>query len=104
MTGVAKLMVQLKIADEGFTPPDFSAELSNFYYDTGGGFNLPVQMPALKGITSTSRIIYGSDYPFTPATTAKEMLGNLRNTTTLSEEERVNVLCNNGLGLFPRFA
>ena len=104
MEGVASLMVQLKIADEGFVPPDFKSELSDLYYDSAGGFNLPVQIPALKGIASTQRMLCGSDYPFTPAPVAKEMLDNLRSTDALTEKEKLGVLRSNALQLFPRFA
>jgi 6-methylsalicylate decarboxylase len=104
MEGVAKLMVQLKIGDESFVPPDFRSGFSDLYYDSAGGFNLPVQIPALKGIAGAQKMLYGSDYPFTPATVGKQMLGNLRDTEFLTEEEKVGVLRTNALGLFPRFA
>jgi predicted TIM-barrel fold metal-dependent hydrolase len=104
MEGVARLMVQLKIADESFVPPDFKSEFSSLYYDSAGGFNLPVQIPALKGIALAKQMLYGSDYPFTPAPVSKQMLDNLRNTEFLTEEEKVGVLRTNALELFPRFA
>ncbi len=50
MEGIAKLMVHFNMAPEGFVPPDVKGELGNLYYDGAGGFNLPVQIPALKGI------------------------------------------------------
>jgi predicted TIM-barrel fold metal-dependent hydrolase len=104
MEGVARLMVQLKIADETFVPPDFRSEFSDLYYDSAGGFNLPVQIPALKGIASSKKMLYGSDYPFTPAPVGKEMLGNLRDTGYLTDDEKVRVLHSNALELFPRLA
>jgi predicted TIM-barrel fold metal-dependent hydrolase len=103
MEGIAKLMVHFKTAPEGFVPPDVKGELSGFYYDGAGGFNLPVQIPALKGIGSPAKMLCGSDYPFTPTPVAGQMLDDLRNTDLLTEEERVGVLRNNALDLFPRF-
>lgn len=104
MEGIAKLMVHYKTAPEGFEPPDVKAELASFYYDTAGGFNLPVQIPALKGIGKPEKILCGSDYPFTPAVVGAQMLDDLRKTDLLTEEEKVGVLHTNALVLFPRFA
>jgi 6-methylsalicylate decarboxylase len=104
MAGVAGAMVELKIAADGFVPPDFMGGFKKLYYDTAGGFNLPVQMPALKGIAGLDRILYGSDYPFTVPARGKPMLDNLRNTDLLTDNEIQAVLCTNALELFPRFA
>jgi predicted TIM-barrel fold metal-dependent hydrolase len=104
MEGIARLMVLHKTAPKGFVPPDVRGELSDFYYDGAGGFNLPVQIPALKGIGRSERMLCGSDYPFTPPPIAGQMLDNLRNTDLLTEEEKVGVLRGNALALFPRFA
>ena len=104
MEGIANLMVKLKIADDDFVPPDVTSELNNLYYDTAGGFNLPVQIPALKGIGSPERMLCGSDYPFTPAVVATGMLDNLRNTDLLTESEITGIIRTNALDLFPRLA
>lgn len=104
MEGIAKLMVHFNMAPEGFVPPDVKSELGGFYYDTAGGFNLPIQIPAVKGIGSPEKMLCGSDYPFTPAVVGKQMLDDLRNTDLLTEEQIVGTLHNNALHLFPRFA
>jgi 6-methylsalicylate decarboxylase len=104
MEGIANLMVRLKIAGEGFVPPDFQVQFKNLYYDSAGGFNLPIQIPALMGISSPGKLLCGSDYPFTPAAVGKQMLEELRNTNLLTEEEKVGVMRTNALSLFPRFA
>lgn len=104
MEGIAKLMVHYQTAPEGFEPPDVKAELEGFYYDTAGGFNLPVQVPALLGIGRPERMMCGSDYPFTPAEVGAHMLDDFRNSDLLTEEQKVGVLRTNALELFPRFA
>ena len=104
MEGIARLMVLHKTAPEGFVPPDVGGELRDFYYDGAGGFNLPVQIPALRGIARPERMLFGSDYPFTPPSIAGPMLDNFRNTELLTEEEKTGVLRGNALALFPRFA
>ncbi|MFH0915097.1 MAG: amidohydrolase family protein [bacterium] len=103
MEGIAKLMAHFKTAPEGFEAPDVKTELSNLYYDGAGGFNLPVQLPAVKGIGNPERMLCGSDYPFTPAAVGKQMLDDLRSTDLLTEEQKVGVLRRNALDLFPRF-
>ena len=104
MEGIAKLMVHFNMAPEGFVPPDVKAELANLYYDCAGGFNLPVQIPALKGIGKPGRMLCGSDYPFTPAVVGKQMVDDLRNTEVLTDDEKMGALRTNALDLFPRFA
>jgi 6-methylsalicylate decarboxylase len=104
MEGIAGLMLHFGTAPEGFEMPDVRGALDDLYYDTAGGFNLPVQLPALKGIGRTERMLYGSDYPFTPTAAGGPMLGALRKTDLLGEEEKVRVLRENALALFPRFS
>ena len=60
MEGIAKLMVLHKTAPEGFVPPDVQGELNELYYDSAGGFNLPVQMPALMGIGRPEKMLAGA--------------------------------------------
>ncbi len=91
-------------APEGFDPPDVRGELGNLYYDGAGGFNLPVQLPALKGIGRPERMLCGSDYPFTPMSAGSQMLDDFRTTDLLTEEQKVGVLRTNALDLFPRFS
>jgi 6-methylsalicylate decarboxylase len=104
MGGVANLMAKLKIASDDFVPPDFKRALRTMYYDCAGAYNLPVQIPALKGISSPRTWICGSDYPFTPAAMGGDMLADIRKTDFLSEEEKLAVLRTNALELFPRLA
>jgi 6-methylsalicylate decarboxylase len=104
MNGVAQLMVQLKIAEEGWVPPDFNSEFQNMYFDGAGGFNLPMQIPALKTMSSPKKWMAATDYPFTPAPMGKQQIENLRNTDLLTEEEKVGMLRDNALELFPRLA
>jgi 6-methylsalicylate decarboxylase len=104
MNGIAQLMVQLKIAEEGWVPPDFNAEFKDFYFDGAGGFNLPMQIPALKTLSSPGKWMSATDYPFTPAPMGKQQIDNLRNTDLLTEEEKMGMLRSNALELFPRLA
>jgi predicted TIM-barrel fold metal-dependent hydrolase len=104
MNGIAQLMVQLKIAEEGWVPPDFSSEFQSFYFDGAGGFNLPMQIPALKTLSTPKKWMAATDYPFTPATMGRQQIENLRSTDLLTEQERMGILRNNALELFPSLA
>jgi 6-methylsalicylate decarboxylase len=104
MAGSAKIMVELKTWPEDRPIPDVMGDLKNLYYDGGGAFNLAIQIPALKGIARTDRILAASDYPHTPVEVAKNLINGFRTTDTLTEEEKLGVLRNNALTLFPRFA
>jgi len=103
MEGIAKLMVHHGTAPEGFVPPDVSGELRDFYYDGAGGFNLPVQLPAVLGIGRSERLLFGGDYPFTPVPVVSQMLDGFRDTDRLTEEQKMGLLRTNALELFPRF-
>ena len=60
-------------------------------------------LQALLGITDDSRLLYGSDWPFTPEPGVARMLSDLRETTVL--ERPVDELLNaNARRLLPRSA
>ncbi|MFH0729755.1 MAG: amidohydrolase family protein [Pseudomonadota bacterium] len=97
------VLVMLKVKPEGWTPPDVLAALKGLYYDFAGNFDMPVQVHTLKAIGSLDNCVYGSDLPHTPQHLAEKWCNDLRNTDLLTEAEKVNVLHNTGLKLFPRF-
>lgn len=104
MAGSIKLLVGLNNWPEDRAVPNITGDLKNLYYDSGGAYNLDIQIPALKGIARADRILFGSDYPHTRVEIVTNRLEGLRTTGTLTEEEKVGVLRNNALTLFPRFA
>lgn len=55
---------------------DIKTELAKLYYDTSGS-PVPNLLPLLFSITSADHILYGSDYPFTPAPACKKSLTGL---------------------------
>ncbi len=81
------------------------ASWPDFYYDGAGGFNLPVQIPAVKGIGSPAKLLYGSDYPFTPACPSAVRCWTIFETRiSCRRNEKVGMLRKNALDLFPRFS
>jgi predicted TIM-barrel fold metal-dependent hydrolase len=79
-----------------------AAYLSRFHYDLAGP-RPDSALQALLGITNESRLLYGSDWPFTPEPGVARMLSDLRETTVL--ERPVDELLNaNARRLLPRSA
>lgn len=52
--------------DPNSPPPDVHGALRQFYYDLAGD-PFPRMLPALLGITDSDHVLYGTDYPWTPA-------------------------------------
>lgn len=58
---------------DGITAKEIFAQLGGFYYDLAGA-PLPRLLPALRTFADDSRLLYGSDYPFT----TEPMIAKLR--------------------------
>jgi predicted TIM-barrel fold metal-dependent hydrolase len=81
----------------------FYATLRGLYYDIAG-FPLPRQITPLLDIADPKRVMYGSDWPFTPEVLVTGLLHQLDTTPQLSERLRQDFMRNNALALFPQFA
>lgn len=65
------------IPSVGDLPPDqVLKRLSTFYYDLAGA-PLPRQLPALRSFADDSRLLYGSDWPYTPEPLVARLKGAL---------------------------
>ncbi|MGO1075475.1 amidohydrolase family protein [Inquilinus sp. CA228] len=84
-------------------PDHVFAVLRGLYYDLAG-FPLPRLLPALLQIADPGRILYGSDWPFTPLPIVARLAQAQDTTTLLDDATRRRVLHGNALTLFPRFA
>ncbi|GLP67454.1 hypothetical protein TUSST3_40760 [Streptomyces sp. TUS-ST3] len=62
--------VQLFGSDRN-SPPNVIAQLRRLYYDTAGFSPLTRQVPALLNLVDPERLLYGSDYCWTPASVAE---------------------------------
>jgi predicted TIM-barrel fold metal-dependent hydrolase len=85
----------------GRDPVDVRGVLGRLYYDVAGGTPDGL-LPALLSLAGPGRLLYGSDYPFTPRSRVRELAGLLRTTGLLSERDRPAVLSGNALGLLRR--
>lgn len=87
-------------------PPDAAqvdvvAALGRLHYDLAG-VPLPRALPALLGLAGVDRLVYGSDYPFTPAAMVARLAGELQQSSVLDQSGREAALRGNALRLLPR--
>jgi 6-methylsalicylate decarboxylase len=75
--------------------------LSALYYDVAG-FALPRLLPALLTLTTPGRLLYGSDYPFTPGWAVHGLAQALATTDVLTADDRRALWRGTAEVLFPR--
>jgi predicted TIM-barrel fold metal-dependent hydrolase len=80
--------------------PSMKAEMRKIYFDTAGE-PLPELMGALLQIADPRRLLYGSDWPFTPIETVQNAAMQLDQTTLFDETLRQAIMTDNSLTLFP---
>ncbi len=79
-------------------PQQVIEQLGTFYYDLAGA-PLPRQLPALRSFASDSRLLYGSDWPFTPEPLVQRLKTGLEQTFSDSPDLLATVQRGNALGL-----
>jgi 6-methylsalicylate decarboxylase len=85
----------------GRDPVDVRAALSRLHYDVAGGTPDGL-LPALLRMARPDRLLYGSDYPFTPGPRVLELAALLGATDLLSAGERRDMLSGNARRLLGR--
>ena len=83
--------------------PQFHQTLRGLYYDLAG-FPLPRQLLPLLEIADPTRILYGSDWPYTPEPLVTALVRQLDDSPLLTKRLHEDFMRNNALALFPRFA
>ncbi len=86
---------------EGLTPADVIRHLGGFYYDLAGA-PLPRQLPALRTLADDSRLLYGSDYPFTSEALVVRLRANLDQYLSRDDDLQTAVVRSNAIALFGR--
>jgi predicted TIM-barrel fold metal-dependent hydrolase len=81
----------------------FYETLRGMYYDLAG-FPLPRQLLPLLEIADPKRILYGSDWPYTPEPLVAALAAKLDASPLMAESMRRDFMRNNALALFPKFA
>ena len=88
---------------DGQAPPDVLGDLARLYYDLAG-VPLPRALPALLNLVPASQVVYGSDYPFTPAPMVAALAESIAGTDALDAATRSGALRDNAAALLPRLA
>jgi 6-methylsalicylate decarboxylase len=83
------------------SPDGFYAKLRSFYYDLAGP-QVPRLLVPLLQIADPGRIMYGSDWPFTPEQRVAASAKNLFETSLFDDAMRQRVFQQNAINLFPR--
>lgn len=78
-------------------PAGMRAELRKFYYDTASAWN-DGAMAALLNLVPSTRVMFGSDYPFLSAVEAAKKMNKVK----LSRALKAQIDRDNALKLFPR--
>ena len=81
----------------------FFGKLRGLYYDLAG-FPVPRLLAALQEVADPGRIMYGSDWPFTPEALVAKLAQELAETPLLDDAARRRLYRDNALALFPHFA
>ncbi|QND83216.1 2-amino-3-carboxymuconate 6-semialdehyde decarboxylase [Chromobacterium vaccinii] len=74
-----------------------------FYFDTALASS-PAALPSLTAFAGAGRILYGSDYPYAPASVGASFTAELDACAELSPAEHAAINHRNALALFPRRA
>lgn len=82
----------------GSPPPSLSEALRHLYFDLAGS-PVPHQLRALLEVADPQRILYGSDYPFTPRQVCDSLLRQLERTPLLEAPLQEMVLRDNAITL-----
>ncbi|WP_199550051.1 amidohydrolase family protein [Streptomyces sp. N35] len=89
------------VCDLTGTPADLPTALGNLHYDLAGT-PLPVALETLLKLAPPNRLLYGSDYPFTPAPAALQLATALRQSPHLQDATLDLTPDSPGATLFPR--
>jgi len=82
---------------------DVLGDLKRLHYDVAG-MPLPRSLPALLELVSSGQIVYGSDYPFTPAPLVERFASELVDADLAKLRPIRQTLRRNAEKLFPRFS
>ncbi|MGE3076431.1 MAG: amidohydrolase family protein [Dehalococcoidia bacterium] len=84
-------------------PDEFGAILGRLYYDLAG-YPVPKMLAPLLSVAAPDRILYGSDWPFTPSANVNALTTRLDNSGELQAIGLEQVMQGNARPLFPRLA
>ncbi|WP_394558538.1 amidohydrolase family protein [Aquipseudomonas alcaligenes] len=84
-------------------PQGVMSYLQRFYFDTALAPAAP-SMAVLRELVAPSQVLFGSDFPFAPASLVEQQLTELDSASPWSPEQLAGIARGHALSLFPRFA
>jgi len=98
---IAGAASRMKLQRAGEPKGDFIASLQKLFYDTAGasGDN---SLASLLTVVDSSRILFGSDYPFMPEAAAAQMIRELNSSRFLSAGDLLAIESGNAMNLLAR--
>ena len=98
---IERVTAQMNLGGAGGPKGGFITPLRRLFYDTAAasGDN---SLAALLTLVDSSRILFGSDYPFMPEAMTQQMINELNSTKLLSADDRLAIARDNALKLFLR--
>jgi 6-methylsalicylate decarboxylase len=82
-------------------PEAFFDVLRRLYYDLAG-YPVPKMLPALDAVAAPDRLLYGSDWPFTPASRVGRLASMIDESDTIEPANLERLMLTNARELFPR--
>jgi predicted TIM-barrel fold metal-dependent hydrolase len=97
-----RLMAAL-LAETGRPPVEILEDLRSFYFDTALSGS-PTALPSLLAFAKPGHVLFGSDWPYAPATAVSYFTGLLDAYAALDDEARADIDRRGAERLLPRFA
>lgn len=79
---------------------DIYEDFKTLYFDLAGK-PVPTQLLNLLSIVPEDHLLYGSDYPYTPASLCEELLKDLKQTNLLTETQKKKIFSQNAFSILP---
>jgi predicted TIM-barrel fold metal-dependent hydrolase len=87
----------------GTSPEAILATIGKLYFDLAGA-PLPRLLPALRTLADPARLLYGSDWPFTPEPVVAKLRARLDEALETNADDLQAIFNGNALRLFPRLS
>lgn len=89
-------------ADTGTSPLDSLDDFASYYFDTALSAS-PAAFPSLLAFAEPGHVLFGSDWPFAPASAGQYFAAHLDTGTAVTDDQRRAINRESALQLFPRF-